>query len=186
MTKPNQWIGINYLDIDSKMAIPPAYWLQRLYDFDADLVVFPSIQVPFAYVLARKARRTGGMNIHDPAFAQALPDTKFCIMRHLLPVTMIYRHSTASWSIDNILNELRARDIWAAGGADAYADQADAADAQVKEKQKQAIKDDMYHRSGDGWRSYQARTGQRSKTYVGSSRREQSGAHVNSSPLEAQ
>lgn len=161
--EPNPFIGVNYLDIDQKMSIPPAYWLQRLYDFDSDLVLFPSIQTPFAYVLARKARRTGGMNQSDPAFANALPDTKFCIERHLLPVSMIFRHSSASWSIDNILADLRARDIWAAGGGDKYADAADAADTLAEQKQKHTIRDDMYHRSGDAWRSYQARTGQRSK-----------------------
>lgn len=165
--EPNRFIGVNYLDIDSKMAVPPAYWLQRLYDFDADLVVFPSIQTPFAYVLARKAHRTGGMNIQDPTFAKAMPDTKFCIMRHLLPVSLIYRHSAVSWGIDNIIADLKARDIWAAGGGDAYADQADAADTKVENKNKADIRADMHNRSGDAWRSYQARTGQRSKTHYG-------------------
>lgn len=163
----NPWIGINYLDIDAKMAVPPAYWLQRLYDFDAELVVFPSIQTPFAYVLARRAKRTGGMNMHDPMFEKALPDTKFCVARRLLPVSLIYRHSSASWSIDNIIAGLKARDIWAAGGAEAYADQADAADTQREQKQKAAIRDDFWNRSGDAWRSYQARTGQRSKYRYG-------------------
>jgi hypothetical protein len=166
--EPNPFVGLNYLDVNSRMATPPKYWLQRLYDFDADLVVFPSIQVPFAYVLARKARRTGGMNVNDPQFnTAATPDTKFCIMRHLLPVSLIYRHSTASWGIDNILADLKARDIWAAGGADVYADQADAADTQRENKQKALIRDDMWNRSGDAWRSYQARTGRRSRTHYG-------------------
>jgi hypothetical protein len=163
----NRFIGINYLDIDSKMAVPPQYWLQRLYDFDNDLVVFPSIQTPFAYVLARKARRTGGMNPRDPQFERCMPDTKFCIDRHLLPVSLIYRYNAVSWSIDNILASLKARDIWAAGGGDVYTDQADAADQRVRDKQKEAIRDDMWDRSGDAWRSYQARTGQRTKTHYG-------------------
>lgn len=149
------------------MAEPPEYWLQRLWDFDSELVVFPSIQVPFAYVLARRARRTGGMNLHDPHFAKALPDTKFCLERHLLPVSLIYRHSTASWSIDNILMDLRARDIWAAGGAEKFADQADANDASDEQRTKDNIRDDMWNRSGDAWRSYQARTGQRTKYRYG-------------------
>jgi hypothetical protein len=166
-SKPNRFIGINYLDIDSKMAVPPEYWLQRLWDFDSDLIVFPSIQTPFAYVLARRARRTGGMNIHDPAFVSATPDTKFCIQRHLLPVSLIYRHSSASWSIDNILRDLRARDIWAAGGGDAYADQADAADERREQQKKDSVRDDMWMRSGDAWWSYKSRAGQTSKTHYG-------------------
>ena len=166
--KPNPWIGVNYLDTASATVTPPpAFWLQRLWDFDTDLVVFPSIQTPFAYVLARRARRTGGMNVNDPQFAEAPPDTKFCIMRHLLPVSLIYRYNAASWSIDNILAELKRRDIWAAGGGEAYANQADAADLQRETAQKDHVRDDMWNRSGDGWRSYQARTGQRTKTHYG-------------------
>jgi len=166
-TRPNRFVGVNYLDIDKKMSVPPEYWLQRLYDFDADLVVFPSIQTPFAYVLARKARRTGGMNMHDPAFDKAASDTKFCVARRLLPICLIYRHSTASWSIDNLLTDLRSRDIWAAGGGEKFADRADAADNADDKKVRDNIRADMWNRSGDAWRSYQARTGQRTKTRYG-------------------
>lgn len=157
--KRNRFLNKNYLDVDSKMPAPPEFWLQRLYDFDNELVVFPSIQTPFAYVLARHARRTGGMNMNDPAFANALPDTKFCIERHLLPVSLITRHSTGSWSIDNILADLRNRDIWAAGGADAFADRVDKQDDDAEKKIRADIRDDMMTRSGHAWRSYQLRTG---------------------------
>jgi hypothetical protein len=166
-TKPNRFLGINYLDIDNKMATPPEYWLQRLWDFDSELVVFPSIQTPFAYVLARKAKRTGGMNMHDPAFEKASGDTKFCLMRRMLPVCLIYRHNSNSWSIDNLLADLRSRDIWAAGGGEAFADRVDKEDADEEKRIKQQIRDDMWNRSGDAWRSYQARTGQRTKTRYG-------------------
>lgn len=159
----NPWIGINYLDVDSKMAAPPAFWLQRLHDFDKDLVVFPSAQTPFAYVLARKARRTGGMSQSGPMFDNALPDTKFCLARRMLPVSMIFRHNAVSWSIDNILRDLKARDIWAAGGGEKMADQIDAVDDAARQKTAKGIRDDFYNRSGDAWRSYQARTGQRTK-----------------------
>ena len=165
--EPNPYVGKNYLPIDAKMATPPAYWLQRLWDFDSDLVVFPSIQTPFAYVLARKARRTGGMNPHDPQFANALPDTKFCIERRLLPVSLIYRHSSASWSIDNIIASLKARDIWAVGGGDKAADISDASDLQAEQRKKSDIRDDMWTRSGDAWWAYKSRTGQTTKTHYG-------------------
>lgn len=177
-TRPNRFVGVNYLDIDSKMATPPEYWLQRLYDFDNDLVVFPSIQTPFAYVLARKARRTGGMNQQDPQFSTAAPDTKFCIARRLLPVCLIYRHSSASWSIDNLLADLRSRDIWAAGGAEAFADRVDREDADEEARIKNEIRDDMYMRSGDAWQSYLARTGQRTKTHYGHRKNAKSGGVI--------
>lgn len=155
---PNPWVGKNYYDIDSKMSTPPAYWLERLYDFDAELVVFPSIQVPFAYCLARRARRTAGINtglLKDGA----TPDTKFCLEHRLLPVSLIYRHNSVSWSIDNILEELRARDTWRAGGADKAADIMDENDRRRETKIKADIREDFWHRSGDAWRSYQLRTG---------------------------
>lgn len=162
----NPWVGVNYFNRDTRMEVPPAYWLQRLYDFDADLVVFPSIGTPFAYVLARRARRTGGMNILNPEFAHAQPDTKFCVANHLLPVSKIYR-TGVTWSIDNILNDLRSRDTWAAGGGEKFADRIEHEEATAEQKRKDALKDDMYNRSGDAWRSYQARTGQRTKYRYG-------------------
>ena len=162
----NPWVGINYLQRDTRMEVPPAYWLQRLYDFDADLVLFPSIGTPFAYVLARRARRTGGMNAQNPEFAHAAPDTKFCVDNHLLPVCKVLR-TGITWSIDNILNDLRSRDTWAAGGGEKFADKLDAGDAAAEQKRKDALKDDMYNRSGDAWRSYQARTGQRTRYRYG-------------------
>lgn len=156
--QPNPFIGKNYYDIDSKMAIPPAYWLERLYDFDADLVVFPSQQVPFAYCLARRARRTAGINT-GVLKEGATPDTKMCLKHHLLPVTIIYRHNAAAWSIDNILSDLKARDTWAMGGSKKVADVLDAQDEQQRAKIKQDIRNDFYHRSGDAWRSYNLRSG---------------------------
>lgn len=163
---PNRWVGINYLNRDNKMAIPPAFWLQRLFDFDSDLVVFPSIQVPFAYVLARRARRTGGFNLHDPAFEKSPPDTQFCVARHLLPVCLIYR-SGASWSIDNIIADLKTRDTWAAGGAEKFVDNIEEAEQKRDDSRRAALRDDMFHRSGDAWQSYLARTGQRTKIRYG-------------------
>lgn len=164
-TKLNRFIGVNYLDIDSKMAVPPEYWLQRLYDFDAELVVFPSQQVPFAYVLARKAKRTGGINakmMEKGAGAfNPTPDTRFCVERRMLPVTLIYRHNALAWSIDNIIADLKSRDIWAHGGAAKVADMLDAQDEKQQQTVKQTIRDDMYNRSGVAWRQYQTRTGAR-------------------------
>jgi hypothetical protein len=155
----NPWVGVNYLDLNSKMAIPPAFWLQRLSDFDADLVVFPSFHMPYAYVLARRARRSKGLD-----GAQALidtcgqPDTVACLQRGLVPVTMIIRQGT-NWDIDNILRGLAARDIWRHGGPEKVADMLDAQDEQERAARRAQSRDDMYNRAGDAWRSYKARTG---------------------------
>jgi hypothetical protein len=158
--EPNPYVGVNYLDLNSKMAVPPTYWLQRLFDFDNMLVVFPSFVRPYAYVLARRRQRSAGLT--DKAIDSTLthPDTKAALARGLVPVTLIFRTGT-TWSIDNILASLRARDVWAHGGPDKFADTLDAADERDKQKIKADIRDDMWTRSGDAWRSYQARTGQR-------------------------
>ncbi len=163
MAKPaakNPWIGINYIDDNQNMAVPPAFWLQRLYDFDADLVVFPSRYRPFAYVLARRQRFSAGME--DKALEATItqPDTKLCLARHLVPVTMIFRTGTI-WSIDNIIASLQRRDIWAHGGGEKMADAVDAAEDKEESNRKKDLRDDMWMRSGQAWESYKRRSGQR-------------------------
>lgn len=156
----NPWVGVNYLDDNANMAVPPAYWLQRLYDFDAELVVFPSRYRPFAYVLARRQRFSAG--IKDKALEQTIdqPDTKLCLARGLVPVSLIFR-TGVTWSIDNIIASLKARDIWAHGGGDKAADILDAQEARTRQAEQQKVRDDMWMRSGQAWESYQRRTGQR-------------------------
>jgi hypothetical protein len=163
----NRFVGLNYLPGNPRMATPPEFWLQRLYDFDAELVVFPSIHVPYAYVLARRARLSAGLSAQALAQVVDQPDTKFCLTNGLVPVTMIYRYSMASWSIDNIIQSLKARDIWAHGGGEKVADLLDNSEAAQAAKARKENRDDMWNRSGDAWRSYQARTGQRTRPTVG-------------------
>lgn len=160
--KANRFIGINYINDNSKTAVPPEFWLQRLYDFDNQLVVAPSRHVPYAYVLARRRRLTAGLS--DKALESTItqPDTKLCMQHGLVPVSLIYKTGT-NWDIDGIIRSLKSRDVWAAGGGEAYADKADEADEQARQKVRKDIRDDMWSRAGDAWRSYQARTGQRNR-----------------------
>lgn len=162
----NRYVGVNYFPTIPHMETPPEHWLQRLHDFDDKLVVFPSQKTPFAYVLARRRHLTAGMG--DKAIEDTIdqPDTKRCLANGLVPVTMIFR-TGVTWSIDNIIASLKARDIWAHGGADKAADALDAADARKQKQTKDAIRDDIDHRSRDAWKSYQARTGQRTRPTLG-------------------
>lgn len=142
------------------MAVPPEYWLQRIYDYDAELVVFPSRYVPYAYVLARRRRmRVASL---DEALAATVtqPDTRLCLQRGLVPVALIHRNGT-SWSIDNIIATLQRRDIWRVGGGDKMADLHDNTEAAQDEQTRKQIRDDMWMRSGQAWESYQRRSGQR-------------------------
>lgn len=162
MSGANRYVGVNFIHDNVKMAIPPAYFLQRLYDFDHMLVMLPSRYVPFAYVLGRRKLHSAGLT--DKALERTItqPDTLMCLRYGLVPVTLIYK-TGEQWNIDPILAQLHARDTWAVGGGDKFATLLDEQDAKNEQQQRQAIRDDMYTRSGDAWRSYQARTGQRTK-----------------------
>lgn len=150
----------NYIPDSPKMAEPPAFWLQRLYDFDNQLVVMPSRQRPYAYVLARRARRSAATLGDMVGVLEG--DTAMCVSYGCVPVSLILR-TGEGWEIDGILADLKSRDIWEHGGGDKAADLMDQADAKARARIKADIRDDMWMRSGDAWRSYQARTGQRTK-----------------------
>ena len=151
----------NYIP-DSPWAEPPAeYFLQAIYDYDAMLVVLPSRLFPKSYVLARRKQWGPGLTDHALLDTVVQPDTRMCILNNVTPVCMLKKQGL-TWDVDGVISTLRRRDIWAAGGGDAAADLLDAADEREREAQRAATRDDLYNRSGDAWRSYQARTGQRS------------------------
>lgn len=156
---PNPWVGVNYIPDNPHMEIPPAYFLQRIWDQDAMLVVMPSRKTPFAYVIAR--RKQWGPGITEKALEGVYdqPDTKMCILNGCVPVCLMHK-TGLSWNPDPIIRSLQARDLWAAGGPDKVADLLEEQEAAAKEKIRQATRDDIYNRSGDAWRTYQHRTGQ--------------------------
>ncbi len=156
----NPFVGLNFLPLNPKMAAPPAYFLQRIYDYDNQLVLFPSYAVPFAYVLARRRRLTAGLTDFALESTISNPDTKAALHHGLVPVSLIYR-TGESWNPDPVIRSLMSRDIWRAGGGEKAADALDTADDKKQKTLKAGIRDDMWNRSGDAWRSYQARTGQR-------------------------
>jgi|KBSSwiStaDraftv2_1062776.scaffolds.fasta_scaffold06641_4 hypothetical protein len=141
---------------------PPAYFLQRLYDFDAMLVLMPSRDQPGAYVLGRRKQFGPGLT---PAAVQGVytkPDTRMCILNGAVPVCMVFKPANGSWSPDPLIRTLMARDIWAHGGADKVADMLEEQEEAEKVATLAASRKEIYERSGDGWRSYLARTGQSS------------------------
>ncbi len=141
---------------------PPAYFLQRLYDFDAMLVLLPSREQPGAYVLGRRKQWGPGLTeaAIDAMYTKA--DTKMAILNGTVPVCMVFKPTSGSWNPDPLIRSLMARDIWAHGGAEKVADMQEAQEDAERAAQDKATRDDLYNRSGDAWRSYQARTGQSS------------------------
>lgn len=155
---PNPWIGITYIPDNQRMETPPAWFLQQLHDYDGDIVVLPSRSKPFAYVISRRRRYSRWSQAEKDTILN--PDTQMCIRYGLVPVCMMFKHGSI-WNVDTVLQRLKARDIWAHGGPDEVADMLDAQDEKEKEDRSAAKREELYHLSGDAWRSYQARTGQR-------------------------
>lgn len=154
----NPWVGVNFIPDNTRMAVPPPYFLSRIYDQDAMLVVIPSRATPFAYVIARRKQFGPGLSSAAVDAQYSHPDTRMCIHYGCVPVCLMFRNGT-SWDPDPIIRKLQARDMWAHGGADKVADMLEAQEAEEKRKALEASRKEIYERSGDGWRTYQARTG---------------------------
>ncbi len=157
----NPWVGKSgaYVADNPRMPVPPAHFLAPIHDYDAMLVILPSRQQPHTYVIARRRQLTAGLKflkVDDKTPA----DTVMCLENDCIPVCRMFQHGT-SWNPEPILAKLRARDMWAHGGPDKVADLLETQEATADAQNKAAIKSDLYERSGDGWRTYQTRTGQR-------------------------
>ncbi len=154
----------NYIETVNpfKLAAPPDWWLQKLFDYDAELVVFPSV-IRMNYVLARRRhhsnamaemdlldknmiRQTAGMD------GDVLADHNLIYVRHLVGDT-VRRHHIFQWLRDN--------DTKAHGGGEQFAKKLEDAEADLAQQKRQNMLDDIEHRARDAWRSYQARTGRR-------------------------
>lgn len=144
---------------------PPTWWLQLLHDQDAALVVFPSRLGP-RYILAR--RRSASLTMPelvkvdaDLLRITAHGDGDVLAVNSLVAVDAII-NTSGNWTTA-IFSQLRARDIWAAGGGDAYVDHIEAGETAVAAGKRARMLDDIDQRARDSYRSLQARTGQRNQ-----------------------
>lgn len=142
---------------------PPTWWLRKLSDFDHALVVFPS-SLRACYVLARRRQFGLGHPLEklDRDLQRLTGGGDGDLMADRNLVFVDYLISAGGWSTD-IFHELRKRDIWAAGGADKYNAQLIAHEDAIAARQQSAYLSDIDHRARDAYRSYQARTGQRTR-----------------------
>lgn len=136
---------------------PPAWWLAKLYDFDHMLVLMPSRKQP-KYMLARRRQLTAG--IGDVAMLDNKNEDTLMLYAHQA-VPVGYLNFSGNWTIDSLLADLKARDIWAMGGADKTIRIVEDAEATAEIKRRRELRDNMNHRAGDAYRSLKARTGQR-------------------------
>lgn len=133
------------------LATPPLWWLQELYAFDCDLVLFPS-QQSFHYRLCRKARRSQGIL----SALSTGTDAAICVNERLVPVTSLGGNVAFNSSIMQFLADC---DTARHGGWQEYhrkleAQEADA--AKIQRKDREAENDARAHSS---YRTYARRAG---------------------------
>lgn len=166
---------------------PPDWFLQRLWDFDAQLTLIPSRQKVKgerpAYLLCRRRQFSAGLG--DVAMLDNKhPDTNMCVALGLVPIAPL-RFKTAQTGFtmggcDALINELKSRDQWAISGGptgdpDAVWKQVEYAEELQARRDKAALRDKFYHMARDAWRSLKARTGQRNKTAFDANRHAKKG-----------
>lgn len=155
----------NYLSTENpfKLADPPDWWLQQLFDQDAQLVVFPS-RHRMAYILARRRHFSSAMaemDVLDKSLLRQsagldgdiLANHNLIYVRHLIGNT-VRRPQIFQWLRDN--------DLLAQGGADTVSRRLEDGEADIASQKRRQFADQTEYRAQDAWRSYQARTGRRS------------------------
>lgn len=156
----------NYLTSENpfKLAVPPDWWLKQLHDYDAELVVFPS-RMRMAYILARRRHFSNAMQemntldknlIKNSAAMDGdiLATHNLIYVRHLIGET-VRRPAIFQW--------LKDHDLKAQGGGEAVDNKIVSLEQEQAQRTRQSMLNDIDHRARDAYRSYQARTGQRTR-----------------------
>lgn len=167
---------LNYIEDVNRFHLPtpPEWFLKRLWDFDAELVLIPSrrevVGVSAAYLLCR--RRLFSLQLGDAVMLDNLnPDTNMCHVHKLLPIGPLRFNNGATTftegACDSLLRDLRERDMWAVTGRDKDPDAAwklvEDNERYAEEKAQRSLREHFYHLGRDAYRSLKARTGQRNK-----------------------
>ena len=160
---------INYIPDTNvfQLAGPPTWFLKRLWDFDASLVIVPSRQ-SCLYRLAQRRRPQLSSNIvNDTLFKDS--DTRMLANYSLVPVTSIL--PTINWSNPYLFEELRRRNPWMMGGAEKVNQMLEEQDAE-QEAEKTAKNDHLLDDvAKDSWRYYNKLIGVRSHLYSPTAKR---------------
>lgn len=140
-----------------KLAAPPAFWLQKLKDFDPSLVVVPSRQ-DCVYRLAQKRPLNLPEHITNDALFQH-SDTQMLASYSLIPVTTII--ASPNWSNPLMFKELADRAPWRNGGADKVLDELEEAEMRMETQKRFDTASNLTDRAKDGWQLLKAKTGQK-------------------------
>lgn len=151
-----------------KLPKPPSWFLKMMWDQDAALVILPSRTRENVYIVAR--RRELSLRVpylvtpsKDLMAKSRHSDGDMLAAQQLVMVDVIKGNAhSGNWS-PLMLAQLKERDMWDAGGADAYIDKLEAKEQAAAAANRKTLLSDIDHRSRDAWRSLQARTGQRNQ-----------------------
>ena len=109
---------VNYIEGKNpfRLAGPPKWFLQRLWDFDSSLRIIPSV-TDFVYRLAQVGMINDRVKVVQDAMKMH-GDSRQMARYGLIPVTTII--STVNWSNPLIFHDLAQRAPWRMGGAEKY------------------------------------------------------------------
>lgn len=155
----------NYI-VDSnpfKLAGPPDYWLQALWDFDQSLVVMPSKMGFFYRIGQRRAPRHDMKMIDDMRKEDA--DAIMMANHRLVPVTTLL--ATANWSCFPMHMEmLRQRAPWRMGGHEEVNHRLEQQDTDDEMAKQAKIDEHLTGLGKDAWGLYLKKIGVRSHMYI--------------------
>jgi hypothetical protein len=155
-------VGIYLSRISSPFNLPEPSdeWLREIELYDPDLRIFPSQKHP-VYRLMRVARHSGLLTSKIFGKMDTLTnDLRIAIANGLVSVTTIPMGAIHAPAV-LIVGQLRRRDLWANGGADAVADQLDKQDADRERAIDDGRRADLRDRARAMRIGYLRRTGAR-------------------------
>jgi hypothetical protein len=147
---------------------PPSWFLKAMWDQDAALVILPSRTRENVYLIGR--RRELSLRVPylvkppaDLMKKSRYSDSDMLAERKLVMVDVIKGNAHVGHWNPAMLQQLKDRDMWEAGGADAFIEKMEAREKAADAAKRKTMIDDIDHRARDSWRSLQARTGQRNQ-----------------------
>lgn len=147
-TLVSQVVRRNFIRTSNPFSLqdPPAFFLDLLEAYDADLVIFPSTHEP-VYRLCRRTKHT--RDIYK--IALNYPDTKVLVAHKLAPWKSVLPTSMdMSWT--RVLQDLPEFDQWRFSSADAVADHLDAREADAERRLDREIADGAEQMSSPWYR----------------------------------
>ena len=138
-----------------KLATPPKWWLKRLWDFDASLVLMPSRQK----MLYRLTQR----HEPDPRIAMVAAsmwrdsDTQMMSSYQVVPVLTLLL--PVKWDNPMMFHDLSLHAPWRHGGTDKFLAKIEGAEAEAETKRDARVEDMMDERHKDAWKLFRRRQG---------------------------